>query len=113
MKKSQTALKPKEEKQAEPEQVKEQDAEVLDAIGQQIMDKLGTPDRFYRIDVNPLWDTKFRVNVYCEEGESRTIFKSFRITDSFFVVTSPEGGILRSIPEIETKYGNVEIEEKA
>jgi hypothetical protein len=82
------------------------DRELLEHIGQQVIGRLGRPRDLHRIVVKPLWDTYYRVNVICQDsGQPDGIsLLQYRIADSFFVLSSPEGGIIRTEPEIVKKY---------
>lgn len=63
-----------------------------------VLDKLGKPKDFAHVDLKKLWGSNYRVNVWCKVGKFGQ-----QMTDSFFVVTSPDG-IERSNPKIERKY---------
>jgi hypothetical protein len=81
------------------------DRDVLEHIEQQVIRRLGRPRDLHRIVVKPLWDTCFRVNVIRRDSsQPSATLPEYRITDSFFVLTSPEGGIIRTEPEIVKKY---------
>ena len=80
--------------------------DVIEHIKDQVLDRLGRPENLQRVIVKPLWDNCYRANVICSyasETEWMTLTQS-KIDDSFFIQTSPEGGILRAEPEIKKKY---------
>jgi len=88
-----------------PEQV-EVGTEVVEHLERQVLERLGEPENLHQIAVKPLWDDFYRINVFCEEEAAgiRMALSEYRITDSFFVQASPEGGIIRSEPEITKRY---------
>jgi len=88
-----------------PEQI-EIGAEVVEHLERQVIERLGEPENLHKIAVKPLWDDFYRVNVICEEEAEgiQMALSQYRITDSFFVQASPEGGIIRSKPEITKRY---------
>lgn len=88
-----------------PEQV-EVGTEVVEHLERQVLERLGEPENLHKIAVKPLWDRFYRINVICEEEAAgiRMALSEYRITDSFFVRVSPEGGIIRSEPEITKRY---------
>jgi hypothetical protein len=65
------------------------------AIAGRILRTLGLTAPPRCVDVRPLWDGRYRVNVLA--GEDAT---SVRITHSFFVVADRDGAILASTPRI-------------
>ena len=75
-------------------------------IQEAVLERLGKPDDFWKVDVKPLWENRFRVNVWTEQ--MGRIGPTHRIVDSFFIVASPEGGIVESRPQISKKYGGGE-----
>jgi len=68
-------------------------------IRQQVLQALGTPPGWHRVQVRPLWGDYFRVNVLI--GENIT---SFTIRHSFFLLTDGEGGVLEASPEMVKRY---------
>ena len=71
-------------------------------IARKILADLGKPSDLARIDVRPLWDECFRVNVLCTT--SLGMMEITRITDSFFIMTSADGEIVGSSPTIRHRY---------
>lgn len=71
---------------------------------QNILEELGTPPGFLQIDAKPLWDNRYRVNIWVEYEDKIYQVVRKQISDSFFVVTSDGGEIIRSSPEIKRKY---------
>ena len=68
-------------------------------IGHQVMHALGQPGNLHKVQVWPLWEDHYRVNVVV--GADAT---SARVAHSFFLVTDREGTILESTPEIARHY---------
>ena len=68
-------------------------------IGKQVLHALGEPRNLLKVQVRPLWDGYYRVNVLV--GEDVT---SARVTDSFFVTIDGEGKILTSSPKVVRRY---------
>jgi hypothetical protein len=68
-------------------------------IGGRVLDLMGRPDDPHTVQVRPLWDGHYRVNVLV--GES-LVFS--RIAHSFFVSVDGEGNILTSSPAIRKLY---------
>ena len=64
-------------------------------IGEQVIHLLGRPNDFIRINVNTLWEHRYRVNVITGKLPS-----SATISHSYFVTTDGEGRITASIPDI-------------
>jgi hypothetical protein len=70
-----------------------------DLIRKQVVGSLGSPDDLLKMQVSPIGEDRYRVNVFV--GKDAT---SGRIADSFFLTTDKEGKILRSTPEIVRLY---------
>jgi hypothetical protein len=79
-------------------------------IASSVLSLLGKPKNLYDIVVKPLWDNRYRVNVWChvtEDGREITaLYDPKLITDSFFIHSNPVGDILASFPQIIKKYDN-------
>jgi hypothetical protein len=73
-----------------------QDAEKRKAlIGGHVMRALGGPGAKGRVDVRPLWDGYYRVNVVVGDGPG-----CFTIAHSYFLKTDGAGAILESTPKL-------------
>lgn len=66
-----------------------------------VLDRLGRPKNLFRTVAKRVWDTQYRVNVYCTDETPRSV-KTVSITDSFFVTLSGEDIV--SKPTISRKY---------
>lgn len=74
--------------------------ETLNAlIGEQVLHALGEPEGLLNVQVRPLWDGHFRVNVFV--GVDVT---SARVAHSYFVVADGEGNVLKTTPLIRLQY---------
>ena len=92
-----------EKKESEP---KAPDLRPTVALG--VLSLMGRPQNLHEIVVKPLWDNRFRVNVWCHVAQAKEITALYDpklITDSFFVWTNPLGDIVQTSPEIKKKYG--------
>ena len=65
------------------------------AIAGRVLHARGLAGALRRVEVRPLWDGHYRVNVLVGEDAA-----SVRIAHSFFVVTDGDGAILASTPQI-------------
>ncbi len=70
-----------------------------DLLGGQVLRALGQPDVPYAVQVRPLWDGHYRVNVFL--GADVT---SLRVAHSYFLVTDDDGAILAATPPITRQY---------
>ena len=60
---------------------------------------LGKPHDLISVSVRPLWDNKYRVNVFAgKDGTSATI------ANSFFLAVDAEGCIMTCTPTMTKKY---------
>lgn len=95
-------------KAAEPETEEIKVKNVNPAIASEVLNLLGKPKNLYDIVVKPLWDNRYRVNVWChvtEDGREVTpLYDPKLITDSFFIHSNPVGDIIASSPKINKKY---------
>lgn len=72
---------------------------ILVEIGSQMIDALGVPDHFQRVEVRLLWDNRYRANILV--GSRRL---SVEIRHIFFVIINGEGIIQDSLPKMERLY---------
>ena len=79
-------------------------------IGEQVIRTLGRPASLYEVQVRPLWEGRYRVNVLI--GEDAV---SAKISSTYFVEADSGGHIVESRPTITKQHGPVEhgSEEKA
>jgi hypothetical protein len=68
-------------------------------IGKQVLHALGEPGNLLKVQVCPLWDGYYRVNVLV--GVDATCAK---IPHSYFVLADGDGNVLTAIPKIHKRY---------
>jgi hypothetical protein len=68
-------------------------------IGEQVMHTLGEPADLRGVQVRPLWDGHYRVNVLVGLDAA-----SARVAHSYFLVADSDGNIVASTPEITGRY---------
>lgn len=96
--------KPKKEKEKKPEKV-----DLSAPLALAVLEQLGKPSNLREVRVHSLWDNRYRVNVWCNINNDKgknPLYDTQKISDSFFVVASPEGGIMSCTPPIKRKYDN-------
>ena len=64
-------------------------------IGQRVIQTLGRPDGLQGVQVRPLWEDHYRVNVFVGADAA-----SVKITSSYFVEADADGNIIESTPKI-------------
>ena len=85
----------------EPSQGRERcKRETLNAlIGEQVLHALGEPSDLLRVQVRPLWEDTYRVNVLVGVNAA-----SARVAHSYFVVADGDANVLESTPEVRRLY---------
>lgn len=79
---------------------KNQERGLLEAVvGDNVMDDLGRPAGLRQVQVRPLWDNTYRVNVFVG-GDAATV----KVAHSFFLTADRDGKILSSSPAITREY---------
>jgi hypothetical protein len=68
-------------------------------IGDKVMKTLGAPGDLLKMQVRPLWENYYRVNVFIGKDAG-----SAQIAKSYFVTADGDGNILTSAPEIIKQY---------
>ena len=68
-------------------------------IGKYVVHSLGSPADLLKVQVNPVGNDRYRVNVYVGKH-----INSARIVDSFFLTTDEEGNITTCSPKIVRLY---------
>ena len=68
-------------------------------IGDKVMKSLGAPRDLLKMQVRPLWENYYRVNVFTGKDAG-----SAQIVNSYFVTADSDGNILTSAPEIMKQY---------
>ena len=77
-----------------------QKRETLNAlVGEQVLHALGEPGDLLKVQVRPLWEGNYRVNVFVGVNAA-----SARVANSYFVVADGDGNILGSTPEVRRQY---------
>jgi hypothetical protein len=69
------------------------------SLGRKVLHSLGHPDDLRRVQVCPLWQGHYRVNVFVGPD-----IASARVAHSYFLVADGEGNIVSSIPGITRQY---------
>src|SRR5207247_208357 len=87
----------KPEKQAEVDQHKRELLHGL--IREQVVHALGKPDNLIKVQVRPLWEDHYRVNVLVGSDASCAT-----VAASYFVVADREGALTSCSPKIVRKY---------
>jgi hypothetical protein len=70
-----------------------------DLIAKQIIHTLGSPDDLLQVQVRPLWEDRYRVNVFVGAD-----IVSGKVAHSYFLTADGEGTIMRSTPKITRHY---------
>jgi hypothetical protein len=68
-------------------------------IGKQVMDRLGQPQDLHGIQVRPLWEAYYRVNILVGADAA-----SAKVAQSYFLRADGDGNILVTTPEIRRQY---------
>jgi len=74
--------------------------EMLNAlVREQVLHALGEPGHLLKVQVRPLWDGNYRVNVFVGADAANT-----KMPHSYFVVADGDGNVLDSTPKIQRHY---------
>jgi gamma-glutamyltranspeptidase len=68
-------------------------------IEQQVLHALGEPRNLLKVQVRPLWDSNYRVNVFVGADAARA-----KIPHSYFVVADGDGNMVSATPTIHKHY---------
>jgi hypothetical protein len=68
-------------------------------VGEQVLHALGKPRNLLKVQVRPLWDGNYRVNVLVGADAACAT-----IPHSYFVVTDGDGKILAATPKLHRHY---------
>ena len=68
-------------------------------IARRVMSTLGRPDDFQRVQVRPLWQDHYRVNVLVGVDAA-----SVKVAHSYFLVAEGDGNITASTPPLSRQY---------
>ena len=80
------------------EQLKPEPTPVDVVIVREVLARLGRPADLHRVQVKPVSNSKYRVNVYVRDAAS------YRVAHSYFLETDGAGKILVSSPAITRAY---------
>ena len=79
---------------------KQQDCQRLRAAaGKHVIHFLGQPGDLYKVQVRPLWEDRYRVNVLV--GADAV---SAKVAHSYFLVIDRDGNVVKSTPKITRQY---------
>jgi hypothetical protein len=70
-----------------------------DLIGRQVLQTLGQPPDLVTVQVRPLWEGAYRVNIFVGKD-----IVSAKILNSYFVGTDADGVVVASTPKITKQY---------
>ena len=68
-------------------------------IGEQVLHTLGAPGDLLKVQVRPLWEDRYRVNVLVGGNAA-----SARVAHSYFLVADGDGNITAATPKIARQY---------
>jgi hypothetical protein len=89
--------KQQEEQHAEHENRDREQVKAL--IRNQVLRTLGQPGGLHRVQVRPLWEDHYRVNVLVGPDAA-----SAKVAHSYFLVTEADGSILACTPKLTRQY---------
>jgi hypothetical protein len=89
-------------KEQEPQQpgLKDEGQPLSAVIGNHVLRALGRPGDLQGVQVRPLWEDRYRVNVLVGRDPA-----SARVVHSFFLVVDGAGNILAATPTVTRRYG--------
>ena len=92
--------------QPPPEPVEQHDAVAIhkqemlkNLVREQVLHALGEPQNLLRVQVRPLWDGKYRVNIFVGTDSATA-----KIPHSYFIVADTDGNVLNAAPKIRKLY---------
>jgi hypothetical protein len=68
-------------------------------VGEQVLHALGEPGGLLKVQVRPLWEKYYRVNVFVGANAACAT-----IAHSYFVVADGDGNVLDSVPKVRRQY---------
>ena len=89
----------KEERSQRAEQALKEVRSLEAAIRKNVLYNLGRPADLHEVQVRPLWDSNYRVNVFVGTDAA-----SAKVAHSFFLTTDADGEVLASAPAISRLY---------
>jgi hypothetical protein len=81
-------------KQQDQPQAERDNPQLLDGVGQQVLQRLGNPRDVYRVQVRKLWGNHCRVNVLTGADAA-----NIKMAHSFFLTLDGDGKIVSANPE--------------
>jgi hypothetical protein len=68
-------------------------------IGMNVLDGVGKPSDLLQVQVRPLWDRRYRVNIFVGPDVA-----SARVANSYFLEADEDGTVIASTPTITRQY---------
>jgi len=91
---------PANQQREQPKPVDKQKLDTLnDFIEQQVIKALGKPSNLVKVQVRPIWDNHYRVNVLVGADAA-----SARVANSYFLEVDSEGSVIAANPKIGRQY---------
>jgi hypothetical protein len=81
------------------EEDKQRRDRLSDVIRQHVLQTLGEPGGIYRVQIRPLWESHYRVNVIVGEDAGAA-----KIANSYFLEADGAGNIIQSTPKMTRQY---------
>jgi len=81
------------------DQEKQERQQLKAVIGKHVIHSLGQPGDLHRVQVRPLWEDHYRVNVLVGLDAA-----SAKVAHSYFLVADGKGNIIESTPKIIRQY---------
>ena len=72
---------------------------LIEFIQKQVLQSLGKPRDLLEVQVNPVWDNHYRVNIFVG-----TVGGSVTIPNSYFLVVDTQGSVIAATPKIVKQY---------
>jgi len=93
-------MMPTKEQDKQEKEQRKQERHLLNAvIGKQVMHTLGEPGELRNVQVRPLWEDHYRVNVLVGPDAA-----SVKVAHSYFLVADGQGNVVTSTPKITKQY---------
>lgn len=80
------------------EEAKQKRRQLKLLLSNQILEALGQPGDLHKVQVRPLWEDHYRVNVFVGVDAA-----SLKLAHSYFLVADGEGKIITSTPPLRAK----------
>jgi hypothetical protein len=93
-------MMPTKQQDKQEKEQRKQETHLLNAvIGKQVMRTLGEPGELRSVQVRPLWEDHYRVNVLVGPDAA-----SVKVAHSYFLVADGQGNVVTSTPRITKQY---------